>query len=379
MGRHGKLRQNRPQAGLLEGLADELSTARGNIGRVFEQYFAAAPAAGLGAADFEHQAADWRCVETLLRDGLANERCGVNVLLYGAPGVGKMELVRAMGAALEASVFEIVNEREDQQTDRLRAYCLAQETLKRRGGCLVLFDEVEDVFPVTAHSLFGMMRVSGRNKAWTNQLLESNPVPAVWLTNTVQPIDPAFLRRFDYVAEMSPPPTPVRERLVREQLKGLDVEAGWVRRMAARERLVPSQIERAGRLARLAANEGTAPERVFERAVENTQRAMGLPWQPSPGIEEAERFDFGFVNSDVDLEGITRGLQRGRAGRIALYGPPGTGKSLFARHLAAQLALPLVRKRASDLLSRRSMGSDSIEISSNSRSPDQSSLTPLIH
>ena len=31
-----------------------------------------------------------------------------------------------------------------------------------------------------------------KNKAWTNQLLENNNVPMIWLSNSVSGIDPAF-------------------------------------------------------------------------------------------------------------------------------------------------------------------------------------------
>ncbi len=36
--------------------------------------------------------------------------------------------------------------------------------------------------------------VSG--KAWVNQILETNPVPMIWVTNRIEQIDPAFRRRF---------------------------------------------------------------------------------------------------------------------------------------------------------------------------------------
>ncbi len=44
------------------------------------------------------------------------------------------------------------------------------------------------------------------------------------------------------------------------------------------------------------------------------------------------------------------GSPRARAGRLCLHGPPGTGKTAFGRWLAEQLGLPLVVKRASDIL-----------------------------
>lgn len=337
---------------LLKGLADNVGSERGSIENLFARYFSPAPAARLTPEDYEHLRLDWRNLEMLLRDALEQRSKGTNVLLHGAPGVGKTELARAVGAAIGTQVFEITKEKDDQRSDRLRAFCLAQEILKSRGSCFVLFDEVEDVFPETAHPLFGSVRDSGKDKAWTNELLETNPVPAVWLTNTVRHIDPAFLRRFDYVAEISLPPTSVRERLLRDRLNGLDLDSAWMRSMATCERLVPSEIDRAARLARLAGNDsGPPPDRVFERAVENTQRAMGFGWRAPRKVVSGEEFDYSLVNCEIDLEAITRGLSRTGSGRIALYGPPGTGKSFYARHLSSRLNRPLVQKHASDLLS----------------------------
>src|SRR5690606_17752441 len=40
-----------------------------------------------------------------------------------------------------------------------------------------------------------------------------------------------------------------------------------------------------------------------------------------------------------------------RSGRLCLYGPPGTGKTAYGRWLAGQLDMPLLVKRASDLIS----------------------------
>ncbi|MCU0755953.1 MAG: ATP-binding protein [Xanthomonadales bacterium] len=41
-----------------------------------------------------------------------------------------------------------------------------------------------------------------------------------------------------------------------------------------------------------------------------------------------------------------------RQGRLCLYGPPGTGKSAWAQYLAERLGVPMLQKRASDLLSK---------------------------
>jgi SpoVK/Ycf46/Vps4 family AAA+-type ATPase len=52
----------------------------------------------------------------------------------------------------------------------------------------------------------------------------------------------------------------------------------------------------------------------------------------------------------MDLASVMRGLAKRGRGTLCLYGPSGTGKSDFVRHCASELGLPLISRRASDLL-----------------------------
>ena len=72
--------------------------------------------------------------------------------------------------------------------------------------------------------------VSG--KAWVNQILETNPVPVIWVTNRIEQIDPAFRRRFQYHLELKSPPPGAREALVARALAGVEVSAGFAARLA---------------------------------------------------------------------------------------------------------------------------------------------------
>jgi SpoVK/Ycf46/Vps4 family AAA+-type ATPase len=103
--------------------------------------------------------------------------------------------------------------------------------LKGSAQAALLFDEVEDVFPPISSEAAQLMAraeqvvappsgsVSG--KAWVNQILESNPVPTVWVTNRIEQIDPAFRRRFAYHLELKSPPPGAREGIVRKTLEGV--------------------------------------------------------------------------------------------------------------------------------------------------------------
>ena len=73
------------------------------------------------------------------------------------------------------------------------------------------------------------------------------------------------------------------------------------------------------------------------------------------------RFEPELANADQDLTLITeRFVACGPAntGGLCLSGPPGTGKSAFARYLAERMNMPVLERRASDLLDRYVGGSE---------------------
>ena len=68
-------------------------------------------------------------------------------------------------------------------------------------------------------------------------------------------------------------------------------------------------------------------------------------------LESTSLYSLAAVNADIDLDELAKGLSRTKSGRLCLYGVPGTGKTAWAKHLAKILEMPIIVKRASDLLS----------------------------
>ena len=85
---------------------------------------------------------------------------------------------------------------------------------------------------------------------------------------------------------------------------------------------------------------------------------LGFEWDPESDrfrSTQLSRQGWSDLQAKLALDFIARLLtgaltRRAEGVNILLYGPPGTGKSAFARHLAEVMGLPVVHKRASDLM-----------------------------
>src|SRR6188768_1458 len=229
--------------------------------------------------DFSFVAEDAQVLRALLRNAIDRKEPGVNVLLYGPPGTGKTELAKVVAHAAGLELFEVEYADRDGNSlsgrDRYRSLQIAQVFLKGSPGVALLFDEVEDVFPpISSEAAQFMARAeqvvapagnSVSGKAWVNQILESNAVPTIWVTNRIEQIDPAFRRRFAYHLELKSPPPGAREGIVRKTLEGVEVSPGFVAKLTERKGLTPAQIRTAVRFAGLAHSEGTTVESLIER------------------------------------------------------------------------------------------------------------------
>lgn len=332
---------------IADGIADLLLYRSDASDELLRRYSLVNQPCELDLSAYEHVAEQVDQLRRYITRAGQRGRSGANVLIYGEPGTGKTELVRALSKSVGAQLHEI---RYADHRDlpifgdhRFAAYRFCQRMLAPSLNTFILFDEVEDVF--------GQGASRGR-KAWVNRVLEDNPRPAFWLSNDISCMDPAFIRRFDIILRMPELTEAIRLRIARQLLRGLNVSEGWLARLTARPGLQPAHLSKAAKVVRtLGLRRGERVESTLDGILNGLLEALGHP------SEKTERprpttltFSPQLVNTDHDLSALADGMCRSGMGRLCLYGPPGTGKSAFVQYLALKLGVPLLSRKASDLL-----------------------------
>ena len=280
-----------------------------------------------------------------LQSSFATYRKGVNILIYGAPGTGKTELATLLAKALSVSAHNITYMDSDGDVisaeDRLNKCRFAQKVLEGQSS-LLIFDEIEDVF----RGSFFEKSVAQQNKAWMNQLLENNNVPMIWLSNSVFGIDPAFLRRFDFILEMPDLPLKNKSALITQLTEG-KLSPAYVQHFAKVRSLTPAILSRTIRVAKELNTSNFAETLLM--MFNQTLKSQNKP-KIEPLVLGKADYNLNYVACNDNIHRISEGLKQSKKGRVCCYGPPGTGKTAWAAWLAEQLDMPLLLRHGSDLL-----------------------------
>lgn len=337
-------------------LSDRLTFALlaevGNINNLIALMFPCAGAPEAEWQDFEGLGRDADLMHELVSKALAHSTPGVNILLYGPPGTGKTEFAKVLALKVGA-VLRAVGETDDEggepsRHERLAELSIASRMLGQRSDTVLLFDEMEDLFGARGSFLSREM-----SKVHFNRILERNPIPVIWTTNSVDACDPAFLSRMSYSAMMRSPSGRVRSRIWQrlEVRHSTGIPDAVLAVLAERHDQAPALVSDAMRVAQLCAGDETVVSQVLDAAARLAKGGADsapshhseVPWQPN------------LAQTDTDLGRIEARLLNPDAPRrisFCLDGPAGTGKSAWARHLARVIGMPVIEKRASDLISK---------------------------
>jgi SpoVK/Ycf46/Vps4 family AAA+-type ATPase/uncharacterized small protein (DUF1192 family) len=317
--------------------------------------------AELELRNFPHVKREFEIACKIIKTVQINKTKGCNILVYGPPGVGKTELVRVIAKHLECDLWAVLTKSHARYgsgdpldaSDRIGNLGATQRLLEKQQSALILFDEVEEIFPVPSpfFGFGGINSDSKLGKGFLNELLETTTVPTIWVANKVAHIDDAHLRRFSLIIKIEHIPEAVRREIVDQNTAGLNLTCETRRWLTRCENISPALLVRATQSTRCATEPDEPADDIMRIVVENHLGAMSTTATVSTA-SAVTRFDPRYTNFSLgNVESFLTSIARSRQGRVLFYGAPGTGKTQLAQEMARRLQRTPLVKRASDLLS----------------------------
>ena len=313
------------------------------------------PSATFALKDFSHL--DIETLHDYLREAIKQRVSGVNILIYGDAGTGKTELARTLAHTLSMSLYETrttntnnkqIEERYDEEgNSRLRLQYLSsmQGMLANHPTSMFVVDECESIF-LDSDQYFA--------KDTLHRLMESNPVPCIWITNHVMCLESSFIRRFKIVQEVGAIEGKYIKPLAKQAFKGLRLKQPYIDNLLTTANITPSHIGNAAHVAKTMGRTGQSAELVVSGIIQNTLKAASLLDAPLRYTSEMP-FDVSLLNIKQGKETVKQigaALKNHAPVRILLSGEPGTGKTAYAHYLSQLYDLELVSVRCSDILSK---------------------------
>ena len=284
---------------------------------------------------------------------------GVNLLLYGDASLEKRQLLRDIVAGAARTPWRL-RRFEDVPREVLPSltFVALQLLAAKDPSAALVIERPSDVLHTAPsqffRALFGIEMPEGENPPFDENLLATNPVPAVWLTSNIASLPDDTIARFVFHAPLKKATREAQDLAIRERLEKLRLSEAATAEIMRLDGVSSAQLESAVKASRLVSGT-TEGERdgAIVQAIRRSQRAL------SRELTEAFRpsvtsYSLEYLNTSgrFSPEQILQSFRRRPKGSMLLYGPPGTGKTQFTEHLASQLNLPLVSKSAASLLSK---------------------------
>ena len=321
------------------------------------------PSSELTIKDIEH--IDISALVEFLIMAVNHSHVGVNVLVYGDAGTGKTELSRLIADTVGAALIGIrplgkdINQSKSDFDNnisssglRLQHHRLMQSVVSHDEKTLLVVDESEDIFAEGTFIQGASSR--GLGKEVLHNLLETNTVPTIWITNHVDALPISCIRRFSFVKNIHIPDNRVMENLINKTTKGLRLSKPFKAMLAAKPHITPANITNAAFVCHTLELTGKQAEATTLDMIDETLSACGFEGHTAKYKAQLP-FSFEYLNiqgGNQTIEQISEAVNKNSDIRILLFGVPGTGKTALVNHLAESLEQELITVKCSDILDK---------------------------
>ena len=312
---------------------------------------------------------DSKILDALLGLDVPEER-GINVLLYGTKGIDKRDMLARLLPGLRRTPY-VVGSKDVPASDMPVWTFIAQRWLEEEDeGAVLVVERAEQALamremPSMGEALFGLLDPADQppaeeERASDRGLLGSG-IRCIWISERPEVLSEQNLGKFIFHCEVRPGSRADRRARVKEVVQEFQLSPE-VEHVLSRYSLLGEQsIRQAATLTQLLAraevpgisDDQAAREKTLLRAVHQSQRILGREQ-----TEDLRESITSYSLENLNLSGrftpqqIVEALKKSRKGTMALYGLPGAGKTQLAEYVAVEMDMPLLSRRASDLMSK---------------------------
>ncbi len=314
------------------------------------------PPPELGMNHYRFMADRLETLSKVLINAEETGRVGVNILLWGRPGLGKSQLARVIAKHVGRELIQVATQTAlgtaHSPRVRFKIYRMAQAMFSPNEA-FILVDECEEIFNPRG-STPEKDEDAGQipQKALIHETLENNKIPTIWICNSIADLTAAQIRRFDICLKMDAPHGVHRKEMF-DELTGDAMSPDLLKALIQHRQMTPAIMSQTAKLVKMITPDVSAQKRdpLALQLINDKLIATGHPAIKAPS-KSAIKFRPEFVNTSMDLDKVLLGLKVDQAGRFLLHGSAGTGKSAFGKWVAEELGMAHLVFRSSSLLGK---------------------------
>ena len=293
-------------------------------------------------------------------DNFFTVKHGWHILFYGLPGVGKTELTKNICKKYGYnSLFLKENKNSKARLDSL------EWALKLLGDKDVLVIDEAESFLTTRSSWNYFSADNNKDRSHLNSFLENKNKKVIWIVNHINGLEDSTKRRLSYSLKFETLSLKAKRNMWTKVFSKYRVDGmneDKVDYLVENFKLSPALIVNSVQTA-LMLNRTNFWDTLNE--ILNSSKMLHTGKKTKKPFEIYKNYSLDYLNTDCDIKGVVENLKEfckrekddtlskeNHGVNLLFWGQPGTGKSCSVDYLAKVLKKKVVKKTASDLLSK---------------------------